>query len=97
MSTRPRTNEQWLEQLESDEESVVISALHAACPCGGSSERYETYMHVLRRFEKDPRSAVRKVALHLQLDAFEELAKDDERAAGFVRNRPGGNERRPKR
>jgi hypothetical protein len=37
----PRTDEDWLERLESDDELLVISALHSACPCGGSARRYE--------------------------------------------------------
>ncbi len=94
MSTKPRTDEQWLADLESDDEAVVISALHAACPCSGSSRRYEEFMSVLHRFQKDTRAGVRKTALHLEQDAFEELAKDDERASGWIRNRPGGNSRR---
>ncbi|MEY2469469.1 MAG: hypothetical protein QOF21_2167 [Actinomycetota bacterium] len=96
MSTKPRSDERWLVELDSDDEATVISALHAACPCSGSSDRYERYLFILRRFEKDVRPAVRKTALHLQLDAFEELAKEDERADGFVRNRAGGNEHRHK-
>lgn len=49
---------------------------------------------VLHRFKKDERQPVRRTALHLERDALEILAKDDEEAAGFVRNRPGGNGRR---
>jgi hypothetical protein len=90
----PRDDEDWLAQLESDDEILVVSALHAACPCRGPARRYEEYMDLLHRFQKDPRPRVRKVALHLEYDAFEELTKDDERAAGWQRNRPGGNGRR---
>lgn len=57
----------------------------------GSYEAYEAHMAVLHRFKKDPRPAVRKVALHLEVDALEELAKQDDRASGWVRNRPVGN------
>jgi hypothetical protein len=91
------TDEDWPERLNCDDETVVISALRAACPCGGSSERYEEYKQLLTRFQKDPRPHVRKVALHLQQDAFEELAKDDEVAVGWMRNRPGGNGKRGER
>jgi hypothetical protein len=37
---------------------------------------------------------VRAVAIHLEIDALEQLAIADERANGFRRNRPGGNGRR---
>lgn len=94
MTLRPKTDADFLDSLASDDAEVVVAALHAACPCGGSSERYEAFLDVVRGFEKDPRPAVRKAAMHLQYDAFEELTKDDERAAGFVRNRAGGNEHR---
>jgi hypothetical protein len=97
VSATPRTDEQWLADLECDDEAVVISALHAACPCRGSSRRYEGFTAMLQRFQKDPRPAVRKTALHLEYDAFEELTKEDERSAGWVRNRPGGNGRRGER
>ena len=85
---------QWQARLRSNDERQVVSALHAACPCTGSSETYEADMAILQRFKKDPRPEVRKVALHLEVDALEELAKQDERACGWVRNRPGGNGRR---
>jgi hypothetical protein len=94
VSTKPRTDEQWLADLESDDETLVISALHAACPCRGSARRYQEFMPILLRLQKDSRSAVRKTALHLEYDAFEELTKEDELAAGWIRNRPGGNSRR---
>ena len=85
---------QWQVDLDSADEAEVVSALHAACPCTGSSETYEAYMVLLHRFKKDTRPGVRKVAIHLEVDALEELAKQDERASGWVRNRPGGNGRR---
>lgn len=84
----------WLDDLESDDEALVKRALHAACPCSGSSELYEQYMVILHRFKKDPRPAVRKVAIHLEVDAMERLSMEDEWASGFVRNRPGGGGRR---
>ena len=37
---------------------------------------------------------MRQVALHLEVDALDELRKADERANGYVRNRPGGAGRR---
>lgn len=86
--------ERWLQELESDDEGRVVSALHAACPCTGDSELYETFMVLLARFKKDPRPRVRRTALHLERDALEQLAIEDERANGFVRNRPGGDGRR---
>ena len=97
--TRPttaknRTEEQWRTDLESDDEARVISALHDACPCTGSAELYEKFLPILNKFKKDPRAAVRKVALHLEIDALGQLNKDEERGAGFLRNRPGGNGRR---
>jgi len=46
----PHTDEEWLERLESDDETVVISALHSACPCGGSPRRFEEYKALLTRF-----------------------------------------------
>jgi hypothetical protein len=91
---RPRTDDDWLERLQCDDETLVISALHSACPCGGSARRFEEYKQVLERFQKDPRMNVRKVALHLAQDAFEELTKQDEVAAGWIRNRAGGNGKR---
>jgi hypothetical protein len=44
--------------------------------------------------KKDSRPAVRKVALHLEVDAISELDQDDMEANGFIRNRPGGQEAR---
>jgi len=64
------------------------------CPCSGSSAQYEELMPLVHELGKDPRPAVRAVALHLELDAFQRLALEDEVANGFVRNRPGGNPRR---
>jgi hypothetical protein len=84
----------WAQGLESDDEATVIRALHAACPCTGSASLYESSMPVLLRFKKDARPAVRAVAIHLEIDALEQLAIADEQANGFRRNRPGGNGRR---
>ena len=81
--------EQWLEDLESSDPARVVSALHRACPCSGSAELYERYMPILERFKKDPRPEVRQVALHLEVDALEQLVRADERAGGFERNRGG--------
>lgn len=89
-----RRDEELLRDLNSDVEAVVVSALHSACPCSGSSRQYERFMAILGRFKHDPRPRVRAVALHLEQDALEALAKDDERANGWVRNRPGGNGKR---
>lgn len=69
----------WLDDLESSDPAVVIAALHRACPCTGSAELYERFMPVLARFRKDPRPAVRDVALHLERDALDELQKQDGR------------------
>ena len=89
-----RTDEDLMRDLGSEQESVVVSALHAACPCSGSSRQYESFMAILGRFKHDSRPRVRAVAIHLEQDAFEALAKDDELASGWVRNRPGGNGKR---
>lgn len=86
-----RTEDDWKADLESEDEARVISALHRACPCTGSAELYEKFLPLLNRFKKDPRPEVRKVALHLEVDAFSRLMLDEEEAAGFVRNRAGGN------
>ena len=80
--------------VESDDEAVVIRALHEACPCSGSAELYEEFMPLLQRFKKDKRAAVRAVALHLERDAMGQLKIQDEEANGFRRNRPGGNGRK---
>ncbi len=88
---KKRPEEAWKADLESDDEARVISALHEACPCTGSAELYEKFLPVLNRFKKDPRPKVRKVALHLEVDAFGRLRVDQEEAAGFVRNPAGGN------
>ena len=85
---------EWLADIESSDEARVISALHQACPCTGDTGLYEGFMATLHRFKKDPRERVRKVAMHLERDAMEELSKADEVANGWVRNRPGGNGRR---
>lgn len=89
-----RSEEDSRADLESDDEARVITALHEACPCTGSAELYEKFLPVLNRFKKDSRPAVRKVALHLEVDAFGRLRVDEEEGAGFMRNRPGGNGRR---
>ena len=57
--------DEFLADLASDDEATVIRALHAACPCTGSDERYTVYMDVLHRLKKDPRPKVRGVAIHL--------------------------------
>lgn len=80
----------WLADLGSGDPVRQIRALHAACPCSGSSELYERYMPQLHELRKDPRPKVRRIALHLDEDALEVLAVADERASGFHRNRPGG-------
>jgi hypothetical protein len=90
---RNRSQAEWALGLESDDESVVISALHEACPCSGSFQLYEEFMPILNRFKKDTRPAVRAVALHLEVDALGRLNLHDEQAAGWVRNRPGGQRR----
>lgn len=84
----------WLTDIESDDEQRVIRALHRACPCNKSAVLYEEFMPLLHRMAKDERPRVRAVALHLQEDAMTELARQDELANGFVRNRPGGSGRR---
>ena len=88
-----RSHQDWLADLASDDEAVVISALHEACVCTGSAELYEGFLPLLQRFKKDPRPAVRRVAIHLERDSLESLVRDDERANGFVRNQAGGNGR----
>lgn len=93
-TTKKRPDSEWRADLESDDEARVVSALHEACPCSGSAELYEKFLPLLNRFKKDPRPEVRKVALHLEVDAFDRLRKDEEEAAGVVRNRPGGNDGR---
>lgn len=94
IEAKKRRESDWKADLESDDESRVIAALHEACPCTGSAELYEKYMSLLNNFKKDARPAVRKVALHLEVDAFGQLREDEELGSGFVRNRPGGNGRR---
>lgn len=89
--TKYADDEHWVADLESDDQERVISALHAACPCTGSDQRYEAFMPVLHRFKKDHRPKVRAVAIHLEEDAMTELAKRDEEATGYLRNKPGGN------
>jgi len=91
MAKRHADEARWVDDLESDDEATVISALHAACPCSGSAERYEAFMPVLHRFKKDAREKVRAVAIHLEVDAMERLARLDEEAVGYRRNKPGGN------
>jgi hypothetical protein len=88
------TDVDWRRDLASGDEERVVRALHGACPCSGSSTRYEQYMDLLHQFKKDPRPKVRAVALHLEEDAFDRLRREDERTNGFVRNRQGGNGRR---
>jgi hypothetical protein len=90
------SNDEWRADLDSSDGPRVVSALHAACPCAGEVAwgRYEEFMTTLHRFKSDPRPDVRKTALHLEEDALGQLAQTDERAAGFLRNRPGGNGRR---
>src|SRR5438552_1804594 len=82
--------EQWLMDLASGDEATVIRALHQACPCTGSPLLYERYKHQLHALKKDPRPEVRKVALHLEVDALDQLRVHDEQANGFFRNRAGG-------
>ena len=84
----------WLADLQSGDPARQVRALHAACPCSGSSARYERYMPLLQEMKKDPRPEVRRVALHLDEDALEVTAVVDERANSFERNRPGGWGRR---
>ena len=91
MAKRHADEERWVADLESDDEDTVVSALHAACPCSGSAERYEAFMPVLHRFKRDTRPKVRAVAIHLEVDAMQELAKRDEESVGYQRNKPGGN------
>ena len=83
----------WLADLRSGDAARQIRALHAACPCSGSSCLYERYMPLLHELKKDPRPEVRRVALHLDEDALEVSAIADERAGGYRRNRPGGSGR----
>jgi hypothetical protein len=89
VARQPRNDDEWLARLESEDERTVIAALHAACPCSGSSRRFQDYKDLLARLQKDPRPAVRKTALHLEYDAFEELRKDDASAS----DRRGGRRR----
>ena len=89
-----RSREEWLADIESADESRVVSALHDACPCSGSAALYQEFMALLHRFKKDARPEVRRVALHLEVDALDALRKEDEEAAGWVRNPPGGGGRR---
>ena len=84
----------WLADLQSGDSLRQVRALHAACPCSGSSLLYEQYMPLLHELKKDPRPEVRRVAIHLDEDALEVAVVADERANGFVRNRPGGWGRR---
>ena len=84
----PTDSAQWLQDLESDDERLVIRALHRSCPCSGSSALYEEFMPILARFKHDHRLEVRKVAIHLEVDALQRLAIEDERAAGWARNSP---------
>lgn len=84
----------WLADLQSGDLLRQVRALHAACPCSGSSRLYERYMPRLHGLKKDPRPEVRRVAIHLDEDAIEVAVVADERANGFVRNRPGGWGRR---
>lgn len=80
----------WLADRRSGDATRQTRALHAACPCSGSSELYERYMPQLHELKKDPRSAVRRVALDLVEDALDVSAMADEQGNGFRRNRPGG-------
>ena len=86
--------EEWLANLASEDEAVVVRALHQACPCSGSAFLYEQYTSRLRELKKDSRPAVRQVALHLDEDALDQLKIQDEQANGYRRNRPGGAGRR---
>ena len=81
------------DDLESADADVVVRALHAMCPCGGSPAAYERLMPIVQDLKKDPRPEVRAVAIHVELDALQHLAIADERANGWVRNRAGGNPR----
>lgn len=58
---------------------------------------YEQHKHVLHALKADPRPAVRAVAIHLEKDALDLMAEEDEKANGFVRNAPGGSGRRETR
>ena len=92
-------DQSWLAELHADDPQRRVRALHAACPCTGSSLRFERYMPLLHQMTRDPNAEVRRVALHLEKDALELLAVEDERANGFRRNRPGGwgKRREPRR
>lgn len=89
-----RRIDEWLADVASDDEAVVVRALHQACPCSGSAVLYERYTAKLHELKKDPRPAVRQVALHLEEDALDQLKIQDEKANGYRRNRPGGAGRR---
>lgn len=91
MTDAERTDaERLLADLDSDDEEVVIRALHTACPCSGDDTFFVRHQRALRRLERDARPAVREVAKHLQRDAIDEMRQEDERAAGFDRNPRGG-------
>lgn len=83
-----------LTALASDDEDVVIKALHQACPCSGSSTFYERHAAALHALKSDPRPAVRAVAIHLEVDALDTLRVQDEEANGFFRNPRGGSGRK---
>ena len=86
--------EDWVADLASEDEAVVVRALHQACPCSGSAVLYERFTARLQDLKKDPRPTVRQVALHLEEDALDQLKIQDEQANGYRRNRPGGAGRR---
>ena len=57
--------------LRSPDPQTRVGALHAVCPCGhGGFPRYQQYMDEAHRLQKDPDSAVREAALHIQVDAI---------------------------
>ena len=80
--------QRWLNDLASDDEATVVRALHRACPCSGSADLYMRYKHQLHALKKDARPEVRQVALHLEVDALDQLTVHDEQANGFFRGRP---------
>ena len=89
-----RDRDEWLNDLGSPDAERRINALHRACPCHGPATEYEEFMPLIAKMKKDSSPAVRKVALHVERDALDQLLVADLRSVGYERNRAGGHGRR---
>lgn len=60
-----------LARLRSADPQARVTALHAICPCGAGFLLYEQLRCEVQQLQKDPDSAVRAAALHVEHDACE--------------------------